>query len=41
LENSRRIAERLTRRAFNALQAFKGKARTLEALAHFLLERDR
>src|SRR5947208_1053104 len=41
LENSRRIAERLTRRAFNALQAFKEKAAALEALAHFLLERDR
>src|SRR6266550_1945965 len=41
LENSRRIAERLTRRAFNALQTFKGRAAALEAMAHFLLERDR
>ena len=41
LENSRRIAERLTRRAFDALQTFKGKAAALEAVAQFLLKRDR
>jgi len=41
LENSRRIAERLTRRAFNALQAFKERAAALEAMAQFLLKRDR
>src|SRR5205085_711440 len=41
LENSRRIAERLTRRAFDALQIFKGKAVALEAVAQFLLKRDR
>ncbi len=41
LEQSRNIAERLTRRAFAALTAFKGKARALEALAEFLLRRDR
>jgi len=41
LENSRRIAERLTRRAFDALQTFKGKAAALEAMAQFLLKRDR
>ena len=41
LKNSRRIAENLTRRAFNDLKPFKGKAIALEALAHFLLERDR
>lgn len=41
LEESRKIAERLTRRAFAALEMFKGKARALEALAEFLLKRDR
>lgn len=41
LEESRKIAERLTNRAFAALQMFKGKARALEALAEFLLKRDR
>jgi geranylgeranyl diphosphate synthase, type II len=41
LEKSRKIAEQLTRRAFDALKAFKGKAVALEALAEFLLRRDR
>ena len=41
LERSRRIAERLTQRAFNSLKAFRGKAVALEALAGFLLRRDR
>jgi geranylgeranyl diphosphate synthase type II len=41
LEKSRNIAEQLTRRAFDALKQFKGKARALEALAEFLLKRDR
>ena len=41
LEESRRIAERLTRRAFAALKVFRGQAEPLEALAEFLLKRDR
>jgi geranylgeranyl diphosphate synthase type II len=41
LERSRRIAKRLTQRAFNSLKAFRGKAVALEALAGFLLRRDR
>jgi geranylgeranyl diphosphate synthase, type II len=41
LEKSRRIAEELTLRAFDALKVFKGKAIALESLAHFLLKRDR
>jgi geranylgeranyl diphosphate synthase type II len=41
LEKSREIAEQLTKRAFAALETFKGKARALEALAEFLLKRDR
>jgi len=41
LEASRRIAGELTQRAFDALQHFKGKAPALQALAQFLLGRDR
>ena len=41
LEESRRIAGELTERAFGALKPFKGKAVALEALARFLLVRDR
>ena len=41
LEKSRRIAEQLTERAFAALKAFRGKAAALEALADYLLRRDR
>jgi len=41
LEKSRKIAERLTAKAFAALKPFKGKAVALEALAEFLLKRDR
>jgi geranylgeranyl diphosphate synthase type II len=41
LEKSRKIAEELTGRAFEALKVFKGKARALEALAEYLLKRDR
>ena len=41
LEKSRRIAEQLTRRAFTALKVFRGRATALEALAEFLLKRDR
>jgi geranylgeranyl diphosphate synthase type II len=41
LEKSRNIAERLTRQAFAALETFRGKAAALEALAGYLLRRDR
>jgi geranylgeranyl diphosphate synthase type II len=41
LEKSRKIAEQLTGRAFAALKVFKGEARALEALAEYLLKRDR
>jgi geranylgeranyl diphosphate synthase, type II len=41
LEKSRGIAERLTQRAFGALKQFRGKALALEALAEYLLKRDR
>ncbi len=41
LEKSRKIAQQLTERAFNALKPFRGKAAALEALAEFLLKRDR
>jgi len=41
LEKSRKIAEHLTAKAFAALKVFKGKAVALEALAEFLLKRDR
>jgi geranylgeranyl diphosphate synthase type II len=41
LEKSRQIAQRLTQRAFAALRPFKGKAEALEALAEYLLKRDR
>ena len=41
LEKSRKIAQQLTQEAFAALKVFKGKARALEALAAFLLNRDR
>jgi len=41
LDRSRRIAAQLTRQAFDALRGFKGKAVALQALAEFLLRRDR
>ena len=41
LEKSRKIAAQLTDRAFAALDTFKGRAVALEALAEFLLKRDR
>jgi geranylgeranyl diphosphate synthase type II len=41
LEKSRRIAEDLTDRAFAALKVFRGRAAALEALAGYLLKRDR
>jgi geranylgeranyl diphosphate synthase type II len=41
LEKSRQIAKRLTDRAFASLKIFKGKAIALEALATYLLQRDK
>lgn len=41
LEKSRKIATQLTDKAFAALTLFKGRAVALEALAEFLLKRDR
>jgi geranylgeranyl diphosphate synthase type II len=41
LERSRKIAAQLTDKAFAALKPFRGKAAALEALAQFLLKRDR
>src|SRR5579859_4836044 len=41
LEKSRRIAAQLTAKAFAALKTFKGKAVALEALAEYLLKRDK
>ena len=41
LARSRRLAQRLTARAFGALKIFHGKARALEALANYLLQREK
>jgi geranylgeranyl diphosphate synthase, type II len=41
LQKSRQIARQLTQRAFAALKPFHGRAQALEALADFLLRRDR
>jgi len=41
LEKSRKIAAQLTAKAFAALDIFRGKAVALEALAEFLLKRDK
>ncbi len=41
LEKSKKIAQQLTDRAFKSLGVFKGKAVALEALAEYLLKRDR
>src|SRR6201998_2619381 len=41
LEKSRKIAEQLTGKAFAALKTFKGKAVALEALAEYLLKRNK
>src|SRR5271156_5951714 len=41
LEKSRKIAADLTAKAFAALKIFKGRAVALEALAEFLLKRDK
>jgi geranylgeranyl diphosphate synthase type II len=41
MEKSRALAKQLTNRAFASLKIFKGKAVALEALAEYLLRRDR
>ena len=41
LEKSRQIAQRLTAQAFASLKIFRGKARALEALARYLLHREK
>jgi len=41
MEKSRKIARQLTDRAFKALKTLRGKAQGLEALAVYLLQRDR
>lgn len=41
LEKSRTIARQLTERAFGALKVFKGRAEALEALATYLLQRNK
>jgi len=41
MEKSRKLAQELTERAFAALRIFKGRAVALEALAHYLLVRDK
>jgi geranylgeranyl pyrophosphate synthase len=41
LEKSRQIATQLTNKAFAALKTFKGKAVALEALADYLLKRNK
>jgi geranylgeranyl diphosphate synthase, type II len=41
LEKSRVIARRLTERAFAALKIFRGRAEALEALATYLLQRNK
>jgi geranylgeranyl diphosphate synthase type II len=41
LEKSQKIAEQLTAKAFAALKVFKGRAVALEALAEFLLKREK
>jgi geranylgeranyl diphosphate synthase type II len=41
LEKSRQIATRLTKRAFDSLKIFRGRAAALEALATYLLQRNK
>ncbi len=41
MDRSKKIAEDLTKKAFASLEPFRGKARALEALAEYLLKRDR
>ena len=40
LDKSRRLAEKLTKQAINALKPFKSKGKRLEELAHYLLDRE-
>jgi len=39
MQPSRKLARKLTDQAFQSLRIFRGKAQTLEALAHYLLDR--
>ena len=39
-KKSKKLAEKLTSKAINALKTFKGKGRRLEELAHYLLDRE-
>jgi geranylgeranyl diphosphate synthase type II len=41
LEKSRQLAKRLTDQAFTSLKTFRGKAQALEALAMYLLQREK
>ena len=41
MEKSRKLAKELTERAFASLKIFKSRAQALEALAHYLLLRDK
>ena len=41
MEKSRKLAKDLTASAFASLKIFKGRAQALEALAHYLLLRDK
>jgi geranylgeranyl diphosphate synthase type II len=41
MKESRLLAQQLTEKAFAALRPFRARARALEALAHYLLERDK
>jgi geranylgeranyl diphosphate synthase type II len=41
MEQSQKIAQTLTQEAFKALKVFRGQAKALEALAEYLLKRDR
>ena len=40
LDNARKIATKLTTKAYDALKPFKGRAIALEAMADYLLKRD-
>jgi geranylgeranyl diphosphate synthase type II len=41
MAKSQKLARQLTERAFAALKIFRGRAEALEAIAHYLLERDK
>ena len=40
LKKSKKLAEKLTSKAINALKPFKSKGRRLEEFAHYLLDRE-